>query len=156
VIWSTVTIDDASYAQGFTGASVWGSTPVVDSLRNSLYVSTGNNYTAPSGYTTPGGNASPAGDHFDSVLAVNLDTGKINWRYRSWNGDTWDVATWFFAGLPQFGSANYPPNLGPDWDYGSGPMLISTSKGDILGAGAKSGIFYALNPTTGKELWETP
>jgi polyvinyl alcohol dehydrogenase (cytochrome) len=157
VIWSIKTIDDASYnnAQGYTGASVWGSTPVVDPKRGTLYVSTGNNYTGPAGgSTSPGSPAAPAGDHFDSVLALDLSTGATKWAYRAWNGDVWDVASWVFGGAKSY---NYPDNslLGPDWDFGSGPMLISGNKGDIIGAGAKSGIFYALDPDTGALIWKT-
>jgi polyvinyl alcohol dehydrogenase (cytochrome) len=32
---------------GYSGASVWGSTPVIDTVRNQLYVGTGNNFSAP-------------------------------------------------------------------------------------------------------------
>ncbi|HLK57594.1 MAG TPA: PQQ-binding-like beta-propeller repeat protein [Chthonomonadaceae bacterium] len=149
-----VTIDDASYNQGYTGASVWGSTPVVDESRGQLYVSTGNNYSAPSGYTSPGGKAAPDGDHFDSVLALDLSSGKLNWAYRAWNGDTWDVASWIFGGQPSYTGGDTA--LGPDWDFGSGPNLFTTKHGgDSVGAGAKSGIYYSLDPETGSLNWKT-
>jgi polyvinyl alcohol dehydrogenase (cytochrome) len=48
---------------------------------------------------------------------------------------------------------------GPDYDFGSGPNEITykTSNGSttIIGAGQKSGIYYALNPDTDAELWHT-
>ena len=49
---------------------------------------------------------------------------------------------------------------GPDYDFGSGPNEITYigSKGKsstIIGAGQKSGIYYALNPDTGAPLWQT-
>jgi outer membrane protein assembly factor BamB len=54
---------------------------------------------------------------------------------------------------------NCPAPTGPDYDFGSGPNEITykTSKGSttIIGAGQKSGIYYALNPDTGAELWHT-
>jgi polyvinyl alcohol dehydrogenase (cytochrome) len=156
MVWARpfTTIDDASYSQGYTGASVWGSTPVVDEQRGLLYVSTGNNYSAPTGYTSPGGKAAPAGDHFDSILALDLCTGKLQWAFRAWNGDKWDVASWVHSGQPSYQGGN--TDLGPDWDFGSGPNLFTTERGqDLLGAGAKSGIYYALNPATGQVLWQT-
>src|SRR5262249_20606866 len=47
VIWQTYTIPDNRLAAGFSGAGVWGSTVAVDTKRNSIYVTTGNNYSAP-------------------------------------------------------------------------------------------------------------
>src|SRR5262249_13103932 len=46
---------------------------------------------------------------------------------------------------------------GPDYDFGSAPNEITylSSKGlkTIIGAGQKSGIYYALDPDTGNVLW---
>lgn len=153
LLWEFVTIDDASYSQGYTGAAVWGSTPVVDEKRGSLYISTGNNYSAPEGYTSPGGKKAPDGDHFDSVLSLDLRTGHLKWAFRAWNGDTWDVARWVFSGQPSYTGGDMA--LGPDWDFGSGPNLFRTKNGDCVGAGAKSGIYYSLDPDTGKVNWQT-
>ncbi|MGI4791844.1 MAG: PQQ-binding-like beta-propeller repeat protein [Janthinobacterium lividum] len=47
ILWSTKTITDDAYQSGYTGASVWGGTPVIDAARGLLYVTTGNNYTTP-------------------------------------------------------------------------------------------------------------
>ena len=137
-IWDKpyTTIDDASYIQGYTGASVWGSTPVVDTKRGLLYVSTGNNYSAPAGHTSPGGSAAPAGDHFDSVLALDMATGKLKWAFRAWNGDKWDVASWVRAGSPSYTGGS--TDIGPDWDFGSGPNLFTPKGGkESSGSGRK-------------------
>src|SRR5262249_5866706 len=57
------------------------------------------------------------------------------------------------------GVGNCPSAAGPDYDFGSAPNLITyqTAKGPktILGAGQKSGIYYALDPKTGATLWKT-
>lgn len=153
LLWQFITIDNASYSQGYTGASVWGSTPVVDETRGSLYVSTGNNYSAPSGYTSPGGKKAPYGDHFDSVLSLSLGSGRLKWAFRAWNGDKWDVASWIYSGKPSYTGGDAA--LGPDWDFGSGPNLFHTQNGDSVGAGAKSGIYYSLDPDTGSLNWQT-
>src|SRR5262249_23641439 len=47
VIWQTFTISDADYANGASGVSIW-TTPVFDDESNTIYVGTGNNFTAPS------------------------------------------------------------------------------------------------------------
>ena len=52
-----------------------------------------------------------------------------------------------------------PGERGPDFDFGSGVNLITvqTKKGpvQILGAGQKSGVYSALDPSTGHVRWAT-
>jgi polyvinyl alcohol dehydrogenase (cytochrome) len=54
---------------------------------------------------------------------------------------------------------NCPPDPGPDYDFGSNPNEITyqTANGTktIIGAGQKSGNYYAFDPDTGAELWHT-
>jgi polyvinyl alcohol dehydrogenase (cytochrome) len=62
VLWQTYTAPP-----GYTGNSVWGSTPVVDHTTGLVYVTTGNNYTVPAGVCqTPvqTGCAPPAADDY--------------------------------------------------------------------------------------------
>jgi polyvinyl alcohol dehydrogenase (cytochrome) len=155
---------------------VWGSNPVVDPQRGSLYVGTGNNYSHPTdaAYTmcinSPGGTpatCSSPDNHVDSILALDLRTGAIKWAKKlvTWNqtgpypypvvdgSDDWNVGCPFF-------NSNCPSGIpGPDYDFGSAPNLITFQGASglttILGAGQKSGIYYALDPATGNELWRT-
>jgi polyvinyl alcohol dehydrogenase (cytochrome) len=53
-----------------------------------------------------------------------------------------------------------PQPSGPDFDFGQGPALftVNTAKGrprDLLGAGEKSGVYWALDPSTGAVVWST-
>jgi polyvinyl alcohol dehydrogenase (cytochrome) len=110
-------------------------------------------------------------DHVDSILALSTSTGSIKWASKqvTWNqqstegvangSDDWNVDCLL---APYYGTAAYPQcptNHGPDYDFGSAPNEITyqTSGGPqtIIGAGQKSGIYYALNPDTGNLLWET-
>ena len=167
ILWKTYTVPP-----GYSGASVWGSNPVVDVARNSVFFSTGNNFSHSSDplyqacMAVPGAteaNCLSADDHADSILALDLATGSIKWSQRlmSWNqpylgivdgSDAWNVACWF--GVP-----NCPTSAGPDYDFGSAPNEITyqTSGGPrtIIGAGQKSGIYYALDPDLGTVLWST-
>lgn len=171
IVWRTYTTP-----AGYSGAGVWGGNFVVDKDRGSLFVSTGNNYAHP---TDPaylaciagGGTAvscnSPA-NHSDSILALSLNTGAIRWakKFMNWNqpqygvtdgADDWNVAC-LVGFLP--GQGNCPTAAGPDFDFASAPNLITYDAGHgktktILGAGQKSGIYFALNPDTGAELWRT-
>jgi polyvinyl alcohol dehydrogenase (cytochrome) len=104
-------------------------------------------------------------DHVDSILALDMNTGAVKWAKRmvSWdqyyepvNGfDDWNVDCIY--GLPQ---CPKNPGPGPDYDFGSGPNEITywdarRGLATIIGAGQKSGIYYALDPDTGATLWQT-
>lgn len=157
-IWRTYMVPD-----GYTGAAVWGSTPVVDHSRNLLFTDTGNNYSMPADVQTCVQNAgddtakvkaciSPD-DHFDSVMALDLATGSIKWATQA-------IAYDAFTGSCFFGGTGCPQPAGPDLDFGQGPTMF-TVKGsdgmpqDLLGAGQKSGQYWAFNPDTGAVVWET-
>jgi polyvinyl alcohol dehydrogenase (cytochrome) len=157
-LWKTYTVPpNNGQAGGYSGAAMWSSTPVVDAARNALYITTGNNYSVPisvSTCLTNGGTScySPD-DHFDSVMALNLTTGAVKWAKAVQPSDTENFAC--VVGP----SSNCPPPAGPDFDFGAGPNLYTVTVGGqphtILGAGQKSGIYWALDPDTGQILWST-
>jgi len=163
---------------GYSGGGVWGSNLVVDPSRGSLFASTGNNYSHPtdpaylsciSGGGTPATCASPQ-NHVDSIVSLDLATGAVKWSTKlvTWNqfgvtdgSDDWNVAC--LLGLPPtFAPPGpfCPSNPGPDYDFASAPNLITYNsvgggQKTILGAGQKSGIYYALNPDNGAVQWQT-
>ena len=167
-LWQTFTAP-----AGYSGANIWGSHPVVDKVRGTVYVGTGNNYHIPfdpvyQQCITNGGTEASClepGDHADSIIALDIHTGAIKWatRLMSWNqagfgvtdgSDFWNVGCFEGPGT------NCPPSpVGPDYDFGSGPNEITYDTGSgpatIIGAGQKSGIYYALDPDTGSVLWQT-
>ena len=155
ISWKTLTVPT-----GYNGGAVWGSTIVPDPTRGVVYATTGNNYFTPTdpAYQTciaNGGTPETCNspdDHFDSVVALNMTTGAYVWTDRFGSSDDWTVAC-FFNGV------NCPVNAGPDFDFGSGVQLftIQTSSGPqtIIGAGQKSGVYSAIDPSTGRVLWAT-
>jgi polyvinyl alcohol dehydrogenase (cytochrome) len=142
-VWKTYTIPEKSKVTGRnkagveqwgpSGASVWGS-PTLDAKRGLLYVTTGDNFSSPSTKMS------------DSVLALDLATGRIVWSKQTTPGDVWT------SGCGQRGDCP-----GPDHDYGSSVLLEKLDNGrDILLAGQKSGVVYALDPERkGEILWQT-
>lgn len=155
---------------GYSGGGVWGSNFAIDPGRGTVFVSTGNNYSHPTdpaylACIAAGGTAatcSSPDNHVDSILALDLNTGAIKWasKFVTWSqpgvtdgSDDWNVACF----IPPF--TNCPSNPGPDYDFASAPNLITyqTSGGarTILGAGQKSGIYFALDPDSGAQLWST-
>ncbi|MGU7782755.1 outer membrane protein assembly factor BamB family protein [Burkholderia sp. PU8-34] len=143
LLWKTYMVPE-----GYTGGSVWGNTPVVDRQNGLLYVTTGNNFTVPTGVcrypTQKDCKRDAPGNHIDSFVALNLKTGKIAWATRTLSADV---------------STNFDHEDGPDYDFGSGPNLFTTTIGGhkrtLLGAGQKSGVYWALEPKTGKVVWHT-
>jgi polyvinyl alcohol dehydrogenase (cytochrome) len=162
--WQTYTVPP-----GYYGGSVWGSTGAVDKNSNQLFMTTGNNYAIPPDVLNCLLSAAPASscnmspdNHFDSIIALDMDTGKINWSARGMPSDVWSVACGlvspgFTVGLGFPGVYGNCPNenpaaAGPDYDFAQGPMLL---QGGLVGAGQKSGMFWAFNSTTGALVWKT-
>jgi polyvinyl alcohol dehydrogenase (cytochrome) len=117
---------------GPSGAAIW-SAPTLDTKRGVIYVTTGDNYSE------------PVTANSDAVVALNLKSGRIVWSRQFYKGD-------LFNGSCATHAPNCPGEAGPDYDFGASAMLI----GNLLIAGQKSGIVYALNPDKqGEVVWQT-
>lgn len=147
VIWKTYTVADApkpgkptqrgAKTFGPSGASVW-SAPTLDPEHNVMYVTTGDNYSEPTTGTS------------DAVLAIALDTGKILWSKQLTAGDVYN------SSCPRADKANCPDAAGPDFDFGSSPILLNL-KGNrrMLVLPQKSGMLHGVDPDEqGKIVWE--
>ncbi len=138
ILWKTYMTTPA-----FTGAAVWGSTPVIDVKRNSIYIGTGNNYTGPA--------QDDPNNLDDAIVALDLDTGAVKWATKLSPTDSPDIWT-LICKISHL-------SCGPDADFGQGPMLytvkINGVDQDMLAAGQKSGVLYALNPDSGQVIWYT-
>jgi len=121
-----------------SGVSVW-STPVIDERKSVVYVTTGNNYT------------DPATRLSDAFVALDLNSGKIVWSRQMTPKDAYTSA----CRLPD--KTNCAQSNGPDFDFGSSPILVTLSNGKrALIAGQKSGVVYAVDPDNqGEVLWQT-
>jgi len=164
ILWKTYTT-----VVGYTGAGVWGSSPVVDPIRGTVYIGTGDNYSVPTdpAYLScvansgaPSACQSPQ-NYADSILALDMRTGAIKWgqRMQTWNQAGVNSGTDFFNLACTYGLPGCPSPEGPDFDFGSAPQEITylnaTGLHTIIGAGQKSGIYFALDPDTGKIIWQT-
>jgi polyvinyl alcohol dehydrogenase (cytochrome) len=120
---------------GPSGAGVWAS-PTIDAKRGLLYVTTGDNYST------------PASDTSDGVMALDLTSGQVKWSRQMLKGDAYNSAC-------GDRTANCPPENGPDFDFGSSPLLVTAGNRELVIAGQKSGMVYALDPAKGGELvWQ--
>ena len=97
-----------------------------------------------------------ADDHFDSIMALDLMTGAIRWSTRAISYDAWTVDC-----IPFFGDGDLCPQpAGPDYDFGQAPALFTTKDAknksvELVGAGQKSGQYWALDPASGAVKWVT-
>ena len=164
VLWTTYTVPASSPTSEsrYSGGAVWGSTPALDLGTNTVYVTTGNNYSVPDDVKQcqlDGGTAteclSPA-DHIDAIMALDMTTGAIKWATGVQGFDDWIVSC--IPGIPG-SQPNCPTDPGPDFDFGSGANLFSATIAGksvkMVGAGAKSGIYWGLDARTGQILWST-
>lgn len=155
--------------QGFSGASVWGGAPTIDEARNLVYVPTGNNYTVPILYEDCVSAANGdlvdiavcaathdvAENYVDSIVALNLDNGAVEWSFKSTDYDPWNSACDFESLMPALAFASSYRNCadvkGPDADFAQPPMLYQVDVGggqmeERLAAGTKGGEFFILDP----------
>jgi len=145
---------------GYSGAGVWGSTPAIDAATRTVYITTGNNYSIPPAaahckndlHLPPEQCLDPT-NHYDSFVALNMDTGEIRWSSIREGYDDWNVACIFSF----FNPLACPVNSGPDYDFGAGPNLFTIQSNGkprkVIGAGQKSGQYWLLDATTGDVIW---
>jgi len=123
---------------GPSGASVW-TTPAIDPKRQRIYFGTGENLTH------------PATDTSDAIIALDMDSGEVAWRFQAMANDVWNAAC-------LNGGANCPENPGGDFDFGASVIIAERPDGsELLLAGQKSGEVFALDPDTtnpdGEVVW---
>lgn len=183
IVWSRHTISDEMYTSTgdgtrYSGGGVWA-TGVVDPSRRTLFIATGNNTSLPtddiSGKRFP---TSAQGNNVDTLMALDLDTGDIKWARSTQENDR-DV---FQRGISRYVPVATNPDGTPvrradgsiaispvalafqvplkDWDLGGAVTKFSVAsplggRRDLLGAGSKSGIYYAFDPDSGALVWST-
>ncbi len=146
-LWQSYTILETSHPtqKNAAGTQLWGpsgvgiwSAPTLDPEHKMIYVGTGDNYS------------DPPTDTSDAVLALDLDSGTLKWKRQFASADAWNI------GCMLADKATCPSSNGPDFDFGSSPILASLADGHrVLIMAQKSGVVRALDPDQeGHVLWE--
>ena len=129
---------DGQMMWGPSGAPIWTS-PVLDLTRGLIYVGTGEATSAPAWETT------------DSVLAIDMRNGKLRWKFQATKDDI------FLTSCMRRPEGLNCPREGRllDHDFGASMVLAKLASGrEVLFAGQKSGMLWALDPDDGgKILW---
>ena len=163
--WKTYTIEEEPTVTGQnsvgtniigpSGAVVWNS-PSIDVINNQLYVGTGENMSSPASLTS------------DAMLAMDLDTGKLNWAFQATANDVWNSAcdTTTPENCPDDGSLVWQTRVGRGGIQGgihfgiaaSGETLLipisDMSDGRSYPTPDRPGM-HALDANTGELLWST-
>ena len=111
-----------------TGAAVW-SAFALDPRSDTLFVTTSNNYEQPASKTS------------DAFIALDAKNGRPRWVTQVTQHDVWTMAK----------------PIGPDYAFAGGPQLfeadVDGKTRQLVGAGQKSGVYYALDRETGEIVW---
>ncbi len=148
-IWKTYTVAEkakpteknsaGTQLWGPSGGAVWDA-PTIDVKRNALYIGTGNNFSP------------PATNASDSIVAIDMATGKIKWVHQQTENDIWNGS----CRRPDRDPGICPDADAPDFDFGSSSVLTDLAGGrQLLIAGNKSAVIWALDPDhRGKLVWK--
>jgi polyvinyl alcohol dehydrogenase (cytochrome) len=137
-VWKTYNVDEPKpwkknpngvQLYGPSAGGVWN-TPTLDPARGALYVGTGDAVTPPESPLT------------DAIVAMDLKTGKVLWSWRAVQQDL------FMGGCNgPVRSEACPSPMGPDFDIGNSPILVSLPNGRrAVVAGGKNADVYGLDP----------
>ena len=179
LIWTWYTLDPSlvSRYSVLTGGAVWGSEFPYDASRNWFYVATGNVYQQPTVVNDCIANTvydphfaiNPTyrdpcrlrGDYSESIVALNADTGVLQWQSSRTPAESWT----FVCGLKAFqafipvDTTLCPQIPGDDTDFGQQPMFLPISQTgmatDMLVVGQKSGIMWGVSAVDGAVVWAT-
>jgi polyvinyl alcohol dehydrogenase (cytochrome) len=133
-----VVYDAKTGFSGPNGMSLWG-TPTVDVANNAILVGTGQNLSPAT--TT----------NSDSIVSIDMATGKTRWVFQAQAGDAWNGACEAPVGF----RAHCPATAGRDLDFGA-PAIMATLPGgqQVVLAGGKNAVVYSLDPKTGALNWK--
>jgi polyvinyl alcohol dehydrogenase (cytochrome) len=150
-IWEVPTISEPAHKTGVNkaGIAMWGpsgagtwSSPTIDAKAGVVYITTGDNHSHP---TT---------DTSDSILALDMQSGKILWQRQFTKDDAFNGG---IVGCFSVDRRACPIPHGDDYDFASSAVLITQPSGKrLLIAGQKSGVVHAIDPDReGAVVWET-
>ena len=145
--WQSYTISEAAVPlrttsigtqlHGPAGAAVWAA-PTIDPERRRIYISTSNGYTFPAPNTT------------NSVMALDLQSGKRIWVRQLTPNDAFLMNCG-----PKSTSETCPQEIGPDFAVGTSPILKTLPGGRrVLAVGQKSGLAWGIDAETGVVIWQ--
>ena len=178
ILWRTYSLpDNGGVAGGYAGATMF-SPPAVDVRAGLVYGTFGQPYTEPAAVAAcnkaHGGfdeSCEQPGSYLKSVVAFDMKTGAPQWSYRVQGHEPWVRAC---GGLPASVTWCAPEFDGEKWDLGGSGVNVMHLRGrglsdddderghdgegrsrEVVGIGAKSGVYTLLDARTGRFIWNT-
>jgi len=178
ILWQSYSLpDNGGVAGGYAGATMF-SPPAVDRQAGLVYGTFGQAYTEPASvtacHTAHGGfdeSCEQPGAYLKSVVAFDMRTGAPRWSYRVQGHESWLRAC---GNLPLAVTWCAAESDGEKWDLGgSGANVmrlraarhwhnvdgqwrdVKAHERDVVGVGAKSGVYTLLDAKTGAFIWNT-
>lgn len=158
ILWIETTNSVDRIIEGNYGSAVWGSSPPYDYNTGQIFFGTGNlyNYSSSVAACLAAGNTRKQclqpGIINDSVFGVKIWFGASilrPWTYSPIGADAWNVAC---RGIGN--TANCPANSGPDYDFGTGGIIIQNECGQrFLIMLNKGGFLVSIDVDTGDISW---
>ena len=138
IVWSFAVVEDPNlwgHPELNSGGGVWYP-PTIDAAHGVAYFGTGNPYPFPGAKGFPNGASRPGDNRWtDSILALDLKTGKLRWGHQAIAHDIFDRDSMLTGRV--------------DVRIGSRTRRLAISTG-------KLGVVTALDASTGKVVWKTP
>jgi hypothetical protein len=152
--WTFKTLPEGD---GWSGGGIWGSQASIDPSRNQVFIGVGNAYTNPTEYDSCIGKAPdclPDNVYIDSVVAIDIATGQVNWKFSNTGMDVWN-----FACASSSNANCRDPQAGIDGDFGMAPTFVPAALGagttgvDSVIIGQKNGHVFSFNAANGNVQW---
>ena len=164
LLWRSYSVsDNGGVPGGYAGATMF-SPPAVDLPDGLVYGTFGQAYTEPASVTAchaaHGGFAEACeqpGSFVKSIVAFDLKTGEPRWSYRVQGHTPWLQAC---GHQPAAVTWCAPESDGEKWDLGGSGANVMRLRIDghwrnVVGVGAKSGVYTLLDAKTGAFIWAT-
>ena len=164
ILWRSYSLpDNGGVPGGYAGATMF-SPPAVNLPAGLVYGTFGQPYTEPASvtacHTAHGGfteSCELPGSYLKSVVAFDLKTGNPQWSYR-----VQGHSPWLHACGSQSATVTWcaPESDGEKWDLGGSGVNVMRLRmdghwRDVVGIGAKSGVYTLLDAETGAFIWNT-
>ncbi|MGD2134396.1 MAG: PQQ-binding-like beta-propeller repeat protein, partial [Maricaulaceae bacterium] len=119
-LWEYHTMEEADYTgevsstgvrqRGPSGAPIWA-TPTVDVERGLVYVATGENTSLPATETS------------DAIIALDLETGELEWLFQALEKDVWHIGCGGDLSAPNPNCPTGDDLNSRDFDFGGSPVI---------------------------------